>query len=280
MNKNHIIDGRQIAELIKDEITLNIFKDLPRRPSLAIILVGQRPDSEIYVALKEREAKKVGIDTHLYRLEEDSSEDDLLGVINFLNNDQEVDAVLLQLPLPDKFNADKMIAAINPSKDADGFHPEHPDYILSPVIAAVDFIIHDYKVAGRACVFYRSEVFGQSLRKHLENHGLLVDLLPVAETENPCHNRNLQQSFSEISRQADIVITALGLPEFLNQTYLKTGAVVVDVGITKVGDKVVGDVDFADALPAAAAITPVPGGIGPMTIAFLFKNVWEIYRRR
>lgn len=279
MNKNHIIDGRQIAEAIKDEIALNIFKNLPRRPSLAIILVGQRPDSEIYVALKEREAKKVGIDTHLYRLEESSSEEDLLGVINFLNNDPEVDAILLQLPLPDKFKADQMIAAINPSKDADGFHPEHPDYILSPVIAAVDFIIHYYKVGGRACVFYRSEVFGQSLRKHLENHDLLVDLVPVAETDDPRHNQNLQQSFSEVSRRADMVITALGLPEFLSQTYLKTGAVIVDVGITKVGDKVVGDVDFADVLPVASAITPVPGGIGPMTIAFLFKNVWEIYRR-
>jgi len=278
--KNKIIDGRQIAEKVKDEIALNVFNNKKRRPSLAIILVGERPDSEIYVSLKEREAKKVGIDTHLYRLAEDSTESELLTVIDFLNRDEAVDAILLQLPLPFSFDADKIIAAIDPLKDADGFHPLHPDYVVSPVIAAVEFIVREYKVKGQACVFHRSDVFGKALASSLEALDLKVDLIAVAENEDPRQDTNLRQRFCVISSQADLVVSALGLPEFLTEDYFKDGTLVVDVGITKENDKVFGDVDFKSAAKVAAGITPVPGGVGPMTIAFLFKNVWEIYSRR
>lgn len=279
-NKNLIIDGKKIAEAIKDEITLAIFDNKGRRPSLAIILVGERPDSELYVSLKEREAKKVGIDTHSYRLEADTSEEELLSVIDFLNQDEAVDAILLQLPLPEHLNADQMVAAINPLKDADGFHPQHPAYVSSPVISAVDYIVRNYEIRGRACVFFRSLAFAQPLKERLQVLGLAVDLLAVAEKEDPRSDQLLRARLSQVSREADLIVTALGLPEFLNQEYLKSGAVIVDVGITKEDNEVLGDVDFKAAIKTAAAITPVPGGIGPMTIAFLFQNVWEIYRHR
>jgi methylenetetrahydrofolate dehydrogenase (NADP+)/methenyltetrahydrofolate cyclohydrolase len=279
-NTSKIIDGVKIAEAIKDLIVPNIFANGRRRPSLAIILVGERPDSELYVSLKEREAVRVGIDTHLYRLDNDSTEVDLLSVIDFLNKDEMVDAILLQLPLPASFNTDKMIAAIDPLKDADGFHPQHPDYIISPVIAAVDFIAKDYKVTGRACVFHRSDIFGESLKNHLQKIGFMVDLLAIDDQADPRTDQKLKDRLSAVSSQADLVVTALGLPEFLTSDYLKKDALVIDVGIKKENGKIKGDVDFEDASKIAAGITPVPGGVGPMTIAFLFKNVLEIYYRR
>ncbi|MDP3836608.1 MAG: bifunctional 5,10-methylenetetrahydrofolate dehydrogenase/5,10-methenyltetrahydrofolate cyclohydrolase [bacterium] len=276
-----IIDGRKIAEKIKDEITAEIFENGGEsRPSLAIILVGDRPDSKLYVSLKEREAIKVSIDTHIYRLEEESSEAELLTVIDFLNKDESVDAILLQLPLPISFDTDKMIAAISPYKDADGFHPYHPEYVLSPVIAAVDYIAKQKKITGRACVFHRSAVFGESFKSHLEKLGLQVDLLPVKEDESPLTDNALRDRLTAVSKKADLIVTALGLPLFLNEDYVREGAVIVDIGINTDHGHVHGDVDFDSAANNAAAITPVPGGIGPMTIAFLFKNVVEIYRRR
>jgi len=282
MEKNKkIIDGKKIAEKIKDEIALEIFNNGGEtRPSLAIILVGDRSDSKLYVSLKEREAKKVGIDTHIYRLEEESTEEELLTTIDFLNKDEAVDAILLQLPLPASFDADKMIASISPYKDADGFHPYHPEYVLSPVIAAVDYIVKEKKISGRACVFHRSSVFGESLKSHLETLGLQVDLLPVKEGEDPRSDSALRNRLTTVSQQADLIVTALGLPVYLNEEYVGEGATIIDVGINTDHGHVHGDVDFDSAAVKAAAITPVPGGIGPMTIAFLFKNVIEIYRRR
>jgi len=277
-NENKIIDGKLIAETIKDNITKEIFNILPNHPSLAIILVGNKPDSEIYVSLKEREAKKVGIDTHLYRLDSKVEEKELLEVIDFLNKDKAIDAILLQLPLPEKINADKIINAIDPLKDADGFHPHHPDYIISPVIAAADFIVKNYKAKGRACIFYRSEVFGQGLKKHFELLGFEVDLLAVSEKDDPRINKSLKNNLSLISSKADVVVSALGLPHFLDKNYFKAGALVIDIGITKEGSFVFGDVDFDEVIDKVQALTPVPGGIGPMTIAFLFKNVWEIFK--
>ena len=278
--ENKIIDGKAIAEGIKDGIALEIFNRRPEHPSLAIILVGERPDSEIYVSLKEREAKKVGIDTHLYRLDADTKEAELLEVINFLNNDKSVDAILLQLPLPEGVNADKMIGAIDPLKDADGFHPLHPGHVISPVIAAADFIAVKYEVKGRACIFYRSEVFGQGLKKHLQSLGFAVDLLAVGEGDDPRLDKNLKSRLSAVSVQADFIVSALGIANFLDEDYCRDGAVIVDVGISKENGSVCGDVDFKSVFGKARAITPVPGGIGPMTIAFLFRNVWEIYKRR
>lgn len=258
------IDGRAIAERIKDQVAQEIYKFNGPRPNLAIILVGEREDSKLYVTLKEREGKKVGVDTHLYKLTEDSTETELLKTINFLNSDESIDGILIQLPLPPQFNTDKIISALDPKKDVDGFHPQHPSYIISPVLAAVLACLEEIKFvcSGKsACIFYNSEIFGNSLKEVLINKGLTV-LAP------------------ERSEEVDILISALGLPHSVKKEIIKEGAVLVDIGTTKVDDKVLGDIDFEDIKEKASYLTPVPGGIGPMTIAFLFRNVLEIFKTK
>lgn len=258
------IDGKAIAERIKDGIAKEIFDFKGPRPNLAIILVGERPDSQLYVALKEKEGKKVGVDTHTYRLPEEISEQELLDVIGFLNKDESIDGILVQLPLPEKLDTDKIIAAIDPLKDVDGFHPAHPDYIISPVLASVLACLDDisFQTSGKtACVLYNSEVFGRSVKDILEKKGMIVTLKDDPE-------------------KADLLVTALGEPHKIKKEMVKDGAAIVDIGITKEGGKVLGDVDYEDVKERAGYITPVPGGIGPMTIAFLFKNTLEIFKRK
>jgi methylenetetrahydrofolate dehydrogenase (NADP+)/methenyltetrahydrofolate cyclohydrolase len=258
------IDGSAIAERVKDEIVKEIYESNGPRPNLAIILVGAREDSKLYVSLKQKEAVKVGIDTHLYELEESATEKELLEVIKFLNNDASIDGILVQLPLPPQFNTDKIIAALYPAKDVDGFHTEHPDYIMSPVLVAVLACLEEIKFSysdKTACVFYNSEIFGSSAKEALEKKGLAI--LPI-----------------ERSDEADVLVSALGLPHSVKKEAIKKGAVLIDIGTTKVDGKVLGDIDYEDVKEKAEYITPVPGGIGPMTIAFLFKNVLEIFKRR
>jgi len=260
----NIIDGKAIAERVKDQITQEIIALNGKRPNLAIVLASERPDSKLYVSLKEREGKKVGVDTHLYILESGSTEAELLEVVNFLNKDEQIDGILVQLPLPGQFTADKIIAAINPEKDADGFRENHPEYVVSPVIASIQACLEEVKFEAegkKACIFYNSDVFGLSVKQLLEKKGL-----ELLSREN--------------SDQADLLITAMGQPGYIKDNMVKEGAVIIDIGITKVGEKVLGDVDFESVKGKAGFITPVPGGIGPMTIAFLFKNVLSIYKER
>lgn len=258
------INGRKIADKLKDKIASEIFNLNGPRPSLAIILVGEREDSKLYVSLKEKEAIKVGIDTHSYKLAETVSEKELLEIIEFLNNDEQVDGILIQLPLPANLDADKIIAALDPKKDVDGFHPDHPDYIISPVLAAIIACLKEIKINCQdksACVFYNSEVFGLATQTILAKQGL--EILASDESE-----------------KADILVSALGLPKSVKKGVIKEGAILIDIGTTKVADYVLGDIDFEDIKNKASYITPVPGGIGPITIAFLFQNVWEIFKRK
>jgi methylenetetrahydrofolate dehydrogenase (NADP+)/methenyltetrahydrofolate cyclohydrolase len=260
-----LVDGKEIAEKVKDEITNEILALKGLRPNLAIILVGEREDSKLYVSLKEKESVKVGIDSHLYKLDSDVSEDELLQVINFLNQDETIDGILIQLPLPEGFNTDKIIESIKPEKDVDGFHPEHPDYIKSPVLAAIRAVLEKIKFVPdnkSACILYNSEVFGAGVKELLENFGL---------------NNFLSK---EASSQADLLITALGKPQSLKAADIKNGAIIIDISTVKVDGQVQGDIDFKSVKDKAAFLTPVPGGIGPMTIAFLLKNVLEIFKRR
>ncbi len=255
------IDGKKIAENIKDKIAAEIFSFDELRPNLAIILVGEREDSKIYVSLKESEGKKVGIDTHIYRLEEETSERDLLDIIDFLNRDLLIDGILVQLPLPKHINTDKIILTLDPKKDVDGFHPDHPDFIQSPVIGSIGACLEDIKFDAKnktACVLYNSEVFGGGVKESLEKAGLKI----ITKSE-----------------EADLLVTALGEPHKIKKENIKEGAVIIDIGITKVGEQILGDVDFESVKDKAEYLTPVPGGIGPMTIAFLFKNVLEIFKR-
>jgi methylenetetrahydrofolate dehydrogenase (NADP+)/methenyltetrahydrofolate cyclohydrolase len=280
-----IIAGQKLAEKIKDKIAAEVFALGKVRPQLAIILANDREDSKLYVSLKEREAKKVGIDTHLYKLTSQEGEKELLEVINFLNNDPAVDGILVQLPLPEKFDTDKIIAAINPKKDADGFHPEHPDYMISPVFAAVleclksiKFDWEDKKIA----VLYNSEIFGQTLREILKERGAQVRIVSVKNFDklNDQESEAKTQEIMAATQEADALITALGLPKFVKAEMIKENAALIDIGITKVGDKVYGDIDFESVKDKAGYITPVPGGIGPLTIALLFRNVLEIFKHR
>jgi len=280
-----LIDGKAIAEKVKDSIAKNIYELSGPRPNLAIILAGDREDSALYVSLKEREAKKVGIDTHLYRLNNQDNAADLLALIDFLNHDDSIDGILVQLPLPDKFNTEQIIAALDPQKDVDGFCPNHPDYVLSPVLAAIsaslDYTRVDYK-NKKALVLYNSEVFGDSVVELLAARGLETESIS-AQDFNKLDDQTAEALYQKISaagEEADVLVTALGLPHFVKAEVLKAGATVIDIGITKVEGKVLGDVDQIAAAKKVAWLTPVPGGIGPMTIAFLFKNVWEIFKRR
>ncbi len=256
------IDGRAIAEKVKDQIAEQIYKFNGPRPNLAIILVGEREDSKLYVSLKQREAVKVGVDTHLYALDADTSEEKILETINFLNQDKLIDGILIQLPLPPQFDTDKIINALDPGKDVDGFHPNHPHYVMSPVLASILACLEEIKFDFKnktACVLHNSDIFGLSVKKLLEDKGVKVIL-------------------KEEPEQADLLITALGKPHFIKKEMIKDGAVIIDIGITKVEGKVLGDVDYEDIKEKASYITPVPGGIGPMTIAFLFKNALEIFK--
>lgn len=256
-----IIDGHKIANQIKDELAKNIFKQKQLRPNLAIILLGQRDDSSLYVKLKEKAAKEVGIDTHLYKLNEKIPENEILTVIDFLNKDKQIDAILLQLPLPKHLNSQKIINNILLNKEVDGLSSK---IVVSPVVSAIKASLDsiNFNKKQKACLLYKSEEFGKSIKKMLIND-FEVKILNKEKMD-----------------KADLVISALGNPKSIKQSDIKAGAVLIDVGISKVNSKVFGDFDFDDVKNKASYITPVPGGIGPMTIAFLLKNVWQLYSLR
>lgn len=283
-----IIDGRALAEKIKDNIIKEIAGDKKglalincARPNLAIVLVGHNKESELYVSLKEREAKKVGIDTHLYRCEDTVAEEELLEMIKFLNNDETIDAILVQLPLPEPIDADKIIEAIRPEKDVDGFHSENLKNLsktgdnarmMPPVFEAVLEMLKSIKYDMNdelVCILANSDIFGKSLAKVLECKGAKVKVVKGDDTK-------LKEKISE----ADLLITALGKPKFINGDMIKKGAIIIDIGTSNVDGKIYGDVDFNDVDDMAAFITPVPGGVGPMTIAMALKNTLELYKRR
>ena len=272
-----IIDGRKLAEKVKDKIAKDVFdivKNGGAHPSLAIVLVGSRSDSQLYVRLKEREAKKLGIDTYLYELEENTSEDEIIETIKFLNNDDAIDSVLVQLPLPENINTDKVMSVLDPKKDADGFLDNHPENVISPVLASVKMMLDDTKIKPQelsAGALYNSEVFGEALKKLLESYGFKkvygITARDAAEV-------------SKISETVDVLITAIGAPFFIKGDMIKNDSVIIDIGTTQVGDKVCGDVDFDNVKEKALYVSPVPGGVGPMTIAFLFQNVLNIYKNK
>ncbi|MFA6307022.1 MAG: bifunctional 5,10-methylenetetrahydrofolate dehydrogenase/5,10-methenyltetrahydrofolate cyclohydrolase [Patescibacteria group bacterium] len=281
-----IIDGKKLAEKIKDQIVKEIIsfnKDIYNitRPNLAIVLIGERPDSELYVSLKEREAKKVGVDTHLYRCAENTSEREILEMIECLNNDKAIDAILVQMPLPAGIDADTIILALDPAKDVDGFQPDNLEKLLKscdfsglmpPVFATVLEMLKsiNYEIKNKQVVIIsNSDIFGKTLAHILKCRGAKVEAIKADD-----------KNLAAITSQADILITAAGKPEFIKKDMVKKGAVVIDIGITKIGGKAVGDVDFKEVKDQTGYITPVPGGVGPMTIAMAFKNTLEIYKKR
>ncbi|MFA5318679.1 MAG: bifunctional 5,10-methylenetetrahydrofolate dehydrogenase/5,10-methenyltetrahydrofolate cyclohydrolase [Patescibacteria group bacterium] len=271
-----IINGKKIADKIKDGIVKEIAK-LTDRPNLAIILVGERIDSELYVNLKQKEAKKCGIDTHLYKFEENASEEELLQCINFINNDELIDGILLQLPLPQKFNTNKLVKAIKPEKDVDGFHPENlknirenKPHVMPPLAGVIMEICKDINCVlqnRRVAILANSDIFMQGVGNILQQQG--AKILPCKYDKKNLPNR---------TKQADIVITAVGKKHYLNKDYIKQDAVIIDIGIIKDETGTYGDVDFDSVKNIASFITPVPGGVGPITIACAFRNVLQLYK--
>jgi methylenetetrahydrofolate dehydrogenase (NADP+) / methenyltetrahydrofolate cyclohydrolase len=279
-----IIDGKKIADKIKGEIVAEILlrnhNDIcaPKRPMLAIILVGDRPDSSLYVSLKEKEAKKVGVDTTLYKLPAGAAQSELEEMIKFLNSDKAADGILLQLPLPDNFNADRAIALMDPEKDVDCFHPENikrlmagEETLLSPVAQVILEVLEEikYNPEGKsACIVANSEIFGQALARVLELRGALTKIISPDD-----------EDLKEQTAKADILITAVGRPGLITGEFVKKGAVIIDIGISKKDKKVLGDVNFAGVKDKAGYLTPVPGGVGPITIAAALKNTVEIWKK-
>ena len=280
-----LLDGKFIANQIKEEIKVEISamidKDI-RVPHLAAILVGDDPASQTYVASKERNCKAVGISSSAYRLAANTSEEELLKTIDFLNKDKEVDGFIVQLPLPDHLDENKVISLIDPKKDVDGFHPINigkmvlgKDTFLPATPFGIMELLRRYNIdiKGKHCVVLgRSNIVGTPMSILMSRN-----TEPGNATVTLCHSRT--SNIKEIAASADILIAAVGKPHFVTADMVKEGAIVVDVGIHRIEDKskksgfrLIGDVDFEEVSKKASWISPVPGGVGLMTIAGLLLN--------
>jgi len=270
-----IIDGKDIAGTILERLEEEIvdLKDNGIFPKLSVLLVGNNPSSIVYVRNKESTARRLGVEVEVARYEESVGEDELLYKISELNADQNVHGILVQLPLPSQINTKKITNAISPEKDVDGFHPINLGRLLAGedgfkpcTPAGIMELIRSTKVdikGKRAVVIGRSLIVGKPT-------ALL--LLEQHATVTICHSRT--EGLPEIVKASDIVVAAIGSPMFIKGDWIKRGSIVIDVGITKLEDgKIVGDLEFERAKDVASFITPVPGGVGPMTIAMLMKNV-------
>ena len=280
-----LLDGKQTSNEIKEEIkdTVSEMKAGGERvPHLAAVLIGNDGASLTYVGSKVRSCEYVGFDSTLIRLEEDITEEALLAQIDTLNKDESLDGYIVQLPLPKHINEEKILLAIDPKKDVDGFHPANFGRMaleLDAFIPATPFgimqLLERYQVptSGKHCVVVgRSHIVGRPISILMSQKG------PAGNaTVTVAHSRT--ENLAELTRQADIVVMALGIPEYLTADMVKEGAAIIDVGITRVPDEIhpkgyviKGDVAFDEVAQKASFITPVPGGVGPMTIAMLLKN--------
>ena len=273
-----LIDGKRISTEIKDEVKENVaeLKAKGINVCLAVILVGNDPASTVYVGNKKKACEYTGIESRSYELPEDTTEADLLKLISDLNNDDTVNGILVQLPLPKHINEDKVIRAISPDKDVDGFHPESVGRLS---IGAKGFV--SCTPQGIVELLKRSnvEMDGANAvvigRSNIVGKPMSVLLLRENATVTVCHSHT--RNIKEICKTADILVVAIGKPRLIDSSYVKEGAVVIDVGIHRTGEgnKLCGDVDFDDVKEVASKITPVPGGVGPMTIACLINNCYQ-----
>jgi methylenetetrahydrofolate dehydrogenase (NADP+)/methenyltetrahydrofolate cyclohydrolase len=288
-----LLDGRVASQAIKDTLTLKTAQlktEGKKIPHLAAVLVGNNGASETYVGAKVKACAEIGYRSTLIRLEDTITESRLLGVIEELNNDIDIDGILVQLPLPRHISDEKVIMAIHPSKDVDGFHPENvgklvlgqPSFI-SATPHGIMLLLEHYKIdiqGMHAVVVGRSNIVGRPMSILLSSN-----TNPGNCTVTLCHSRT--RNLEELCRGADIIVAALGKPEFVTAPMVKKGAIVIDVGITRVPDAskksgfaLKGDVNFIEVAPLCSYITPVPGGVGPMTIAALMKNTYTACDQR
>ena len=267
-----LIDGKAIAKTIEEEVAASIAAALGLAPGLVAVRVGNDPASEIYVRNKAKKARELGLRGDELILPETTSEADLLAVVDRLNRDDNVDGILVQLPLPKQIDATKVIDAINPAKDVDGFHPINVGklHLGRPTLAPCtpSGVIRLIESTGTSISGANALVIGRS---DIVGKPMAALLLQRHATVTIAHSRT--RDLASIARNADIVVAAIGKARFVTADMVKPGAVVIDVGINRGNDgKLAGDVDFANVREVAGYITPVPGGVGPMTIAMLMKN--------
>lgn len=286
-----IIDGKKIASQIKKELAAKsaaIIDRGERPPHLVAVLVGEDAASQTYVNSKEKDCREVGFTSTIYRLEDDTSEAKLLEIIEFLNNDDEVDGFIVQLPLPAHIHVQKVIQSINPLKDVDGFHPVslgrmmlgEPAYLPATPYGIVQLLERSkIETSGKHCVVLgRSNIVGTPISVMLSRKAS-----PGNCTVTICHTGT--KNLKEIAQSADILIAAMGQPYFVTADMVKEGAVVIDVGIHRIEDKsekgfhLIGDVKFDEVAPKCSFITPVPGGVGPMTRVALLMNTFKAFNK-
>lgn len=269
-----IIDGKKIAQEIKDELREKVLalQEEGVSVSLAVIQVGDDPASSVYVNNKKKACAYIGIRSVSYELAEETTEEELLSLIDELNRDTSVNGILVQLPLPSHIREEQIIRAIDPKKDVDGFHPENVGRLVTGgkgfVSCTPAGIIQLLKRSGIAIRGKNCVVVGRS---NIVGKPMALLMLREDATVTVAHSKT--QNLKELCRQADILIVAIGKPQYITADYVKEGAVVIDVGIHRgEGKKLCGDVNYDEVFPSVAAITPVPGGVGPMTIAMLMNN--------
>jgi methylenetetrahydrofolate dehydrogenase (NADP+) / methenyltetrahydrofolate cyclohydrolase len=273
-----ILDGKKIAQQIRAELTEEVIDFIQNNsvvPCLAAVLVGDDPASEVYVRNKRRACEEVGIESQLHRLPANASQDQLLHLVAKLNKDQAVHGILVQTPLPKQIDTARVVLAISPAKDVDAFHPENvgrlvqgrPRFLPCTPHGVQQLLLRSgIEVAGRHVVIVgRSDIVGKPLAIMMAQRGPGADA-----TVTICHSRT--RDLGAVTRLADILVVAIGRPKFITADMVKPGAVVIDVGINRLEAGLVGDVDFAAVREVAGVISPVPGGVGPLTIAMLLRN--------
>lgn len=273
----HIIDGKAISMQIKDELKERVaaLKKEGVSVTLAVIQVGNNPASTVYVNNKKKGCEYIGIGSLSYGLPQETSEKELLSLIEELNERKDVNGILVQLPLPSHIDEDKVIKAIDPKKDVDGFHPQsvgalcigQPGFVSCTPAGIIQLLKRSgIEICGKECVILgRSNIVGKPM-----------SLLMLRENATVTIAHSKTAHLKEVTKRADILIVAIGRPKMVTRDYVKEGAVVIDVGINRdENNKLCGDVDFDDVAPVCSAITPVPGGVGPMTIAMLLNNCLE-----
>ena len=285
-----VLDGKKTSNDIKAEIAESVKEIVAngsRPPHLAAVIVGDDGASLTYVGSKVRACKRVGFDSTLIKLPETISENELLEKVNDLNNDENIDGYIVQLPLPKHIDSQKILMAVDADKDVDGFHPTNfgkmalslPTFISATPFGIMELLKrYDVETSGKhTVVIGRSDIVGRPISILMSQKSN-----PGNSTVTLAHSRT--KNIEELTKQADIIISALGVPNFVKEDMVKDGAVIVDVGITRVADgsekgyKIVGDVDYENVSKKSSYITPVPGGVGPMTIAMLLKNTLLAYK--
>tara|TARA_B100001564_G_scaffold359440_1_gene381247 strand:- start:441 stop:1283 length:843 start_codon:yes stop_codon:yes gene_type:complete len=275
-----IIDGKKEAEIIRREVQeeiLNLKSKINKTPSLTVILIGDYAPSQIYVKNKEKSAKEVGINSEVVRYPKNVSEKEILKKIDDLNKDKNISGILVQLPLPDQISKEKIINAIHPSKDVDGFNPVNVGNLSSgyksivpctPLGCLLLLKKIEPQLSGKhAVIIGRSNLNGKPMAQLLLKEDCTVTIV---------HSKT--KNLKDECLKADILVAAVGVPHLIKKDWVKNNVIVIDVGINKVGEKIVGDVKFDEVKDKTKAITPVPGGVGPMTIACLLKNTLECFK--